>query len=68
MAATWFLRQAHVRKASSMILSIDLWVVAMGAIAGSFATYAARGRNKLLKAAMIGAVIAVIMGFLRGLV
>lgn len=51
-----------------MILSIDLWIVLTGALAGAFAAYASRGRNKYIKAAALGAIIAVIMGFLRGFV
>jgi hypothetical protein len=51
-----------------MVLSIDLWIVLTGAICGVGAAYGARGSNRLLVAAAIGAVIAVVMGFLRGFV
>lgn len=51
-----------------MTFSIDLWIVLTGAIAGAVAAYSARGRNRIVTAAVIGAIIAVVMGFLRTLV
>ncbi len=49
-----------------MTLSIDLWTLLIGAACGAAAARFARGRNALLKAAAIGAAVAVAMGFLRG--
>jgi len=48
-----------------MTLSIDLWVVLIGAVSGAAAVFGARGRNRLISGAVIGAVIAIVMGFLR---
>jgi hypothetical protein len=50
-----------------MAITIHLWTVLTGALCGLAAAYFARGRNRLVAAAVIGAVIAVVMGFLRGL-
>ena len=50
-----------------MTLTIDLWVLAIGAVAGVAAVYGARGRSRLISGAVIGAVVALVMGFLRGM-
>ncbi len=51
-----------------MAITIYLWTLLTGAACGLGAAYFARGRNRLVMAAVIGAIIAVVMGFLRGLV
>lgn len=51
-----------------MIFSVHLWSLVTGALAGAAAVYFSKGRGKIVKAALVGAIIAVIMGFLRGLV
>ena len=47
---------------------IDPWTVLVGASCGLGAAYFARGRNRLIAAAAIGAIIALVMGFLRAFV
>jgi hypothetical protein len=49
-----------------MTLSIDLWLLLIGAAAGAAAVYGGRGRNRLISGAVIGAVVALVLGFLRG--
>ncbi len=51
-----------------MTLTIDPWALAIGAVAGAAAVYGARGRSRLLSGALIGAVVALAMGFARGAV
>jgi len=50
-----------------MTLTIDFWTLAIGAVAGVAAVYGARGRSRLISAAVIGALVALVMGFVRGM-
>ncbi|WP_208351224.1 hypothetical protein [Pseudaestuariivita rosea] len=44
---------------------ISPWLLLVGAVAGLAAAYAAKGRNRLIKAAVIGAIVAFVMGLAR---
>ncbi|NSX54515.1 hypothetical protein [Parasulfitobacter algicola] len=46
-------------------ITINLWLLFVGAAAGLAAAYAAKGRNRLIKAAVIGAVVAFVIGLAR---
>ncbi len=48
-----------------MSLTIDLWLIVTGAAAGAAAILGARGRSKVLSGAIIGAVVALLLGFAR---
>lgn len=48
-----------------MTITIDLWIVLVGAIAGAAAAWGARGKNKIVKAGVIGAIVALVLVFLR---
>ncbi len=50
-----------------MTLTLDPWMLAVGAIAGAAAVYGARGRSRLVSGAVIGAVVALVLGLLRGM-
>ncbi|MBV0911431.1 hypothetical protein [Anianabacter salinae] len=49
-------------------VTVSLWVVLVGAVAGAAAVYGARGRNRFVSGAIIGAVVALLMSILRGFV
>ncbi len=51
-----------------MSVYIDIWTIVVGALCGAGAIYGARGRNKLISGALIGAAIAFVLGLLRGFV
>lgn len=48
-------------------ITINLWLLAVGAAAGAAAIIGAKGRNALVKGAVIGAVVAFLMGLLKGM-
>ncbi len=48
-----------------MSVYLDLWLILSGALAGVVAAYAAKGRNALLKAAILGAVVVVLVDLAR---
>jgi ABC-type amino acid transport system permease subunit len=50
-----------------MTLTISLWMLAYGAVAGVFAAFVAKGRNRLVKAAAAGAVAVFLLDLARSL-
>ena len=51
-----------------MSVYLDLWLVLYGALAGAGAVLLAKGRNRLIKGAVIGAVIVFLASLLRNLI
>ncbi|WP_439156196.1 hypothetical protein [Yoonia sp.] len=51
-----------------MTLSINYWLLLYGAFAGLGAVIAARGRNRLIKAAVVGAAVVFLVDLARDLV
>lgn len=49
-----------------MTVTIDYWLLLSGALAGSGAVLLVRGRNRLIKAAVAGAVIVLLVDLARG--
>lgn len=49
-------------------ITISVWMLLVGAVAGLAAVYGARGRNRLVQGAAIGAVVALVMSILRGFI
>ncbi len=50
-----------------MSVYLDLWLLLYGALAGAGAVLLAKGSNRLIKGAVIGAVIVFLASLLRGL-
>ncbi len=50
-----------------MTITFDIWLLLIGAGAGVAATALAKGRSRLVKAAVIGAVVAFLIDLARGL-
>jgi len=50
-----------------MTVTLQIWLLIYGAIAGLAGAYAARGRNRLFKAAIVGAVGVLLVDLARGL-
>ena len=48
--------------------TVNLWLLAVGAAAGAGAVLTAKGRNRVAKGAVIGAVLAYLLGVLRGII
>ena len=48
-----------------MIVTVNLWLLVVGAAAGVAAVLLSRGRNRLVMAAVIGALVAFGLGLLR---
>ncbi|MBD3678117.1 MAG: hypothetical protein HUJ27_06895 [Rhodobacteraceae bacterium] len=49
-------------------ITISIWTLLIGAVAGLFAVLGARGRNRLMQGAAIGAIVALVMSILRGFI
>ena len=49
-----------------MTITFDLWLLLGGAVAGVCAVLAARGRYRVVKAAVIGAVAVILLNVARG--
>ena len=49
-------------------VTISVWTLLVGAVAGTAAVLGARGRNRLIQAALIGAATALVMSILRGFI
>ena len=50
-----------------MTVTFDIWLLAGGALAGAIAVAAARGRNRIVKGAVIGAVVVFLLDLARHL-
>ncbi|MEJ6402083.1 hypothetical protein [Yoonia sp. 2307UL14-13] len=50
-----------------MTISLDIWLLLGGAFAGAVAVAVARGRNRIAKGAIIGAVIVFLLDIARSL-
>ncbi|MBE0413184.1 hypothetical protein [Yoonia sp.] len=50
-----------------MTLTLNYWLLIYGALAGFGAALAARGGNRLVKAAVVGAIIVFVVDVVRGL-
>jgi len=50
-----------------MTITLQIWLLVYGAIAGLAAALVARGRNRLIKAAVAGAVVVFLIDLARGL-
>lgn len=50
-----------------MTITLQIWLLVYGALAGLAAAYVARGRNRLVKAAVTGAVVVFLIDLARGL-
>lgn len=51
-----------------MTVTLDLWHLLTGAVCSIGGVYAARGKQRLVKAAVVGAVLAFIMSVIRGVI
>ncbi len=50
-----------------MTLTVSLWMLIYGAVAGAFAAFVAKGRSRLIKAAVAGAAAVFLLDLARGL-
>jgi len=50
-----------------MTITLQIWLLIYGAIAGLAAAFVARGRNRMIKAAVTGAVVVFLIDLARGL-
>ena len=57
----------RIEASPSMTITFDFWLLLLGAVAGIVGVFVARGRNRLIKAAVAGAAAVFLLDLARDL-